>query len=194
MFLRRSEVVAIYTFNYKLSEEDYVAFNVVFQQNLIAWDKPMLKNRIFTFAFFVIAALAVFFFAGTSAWPIILTIVIFAIIFLFVPSKTYNESYVKNNIQSFVNNVKTTDGKLPFGLDIILQFDDNDIRHIDDTSEVRIKYNSVEKIEITDSAIYISYCVMQTVIMPLSVFESEAQRGEFLAFLRQKTGIGGSDG
>ena len=82
-------------------------------------------------------------------------------------------------------------GKMPYDSEMRLCFGDDEVLEITKTAESRVKYTSIEKMHMGDTAIYIYISAMQAFIIPISAFESQAQKAEFIAFVRQKTGIRG---
>ena len=81
------------------------------------------------------------------------------------------------------------DGKLPYGKETLIRFEEDFFIDTDEINEVKIKYSSIEKIAICAQAIYIYISVQQASIIPLSVFETEEQKAAFLAFIHNKAGI-----
>jgi len=83
--------------------------------------------------------------------------------------------------------LKKKDGKLPYGKNVLILFDEDFFYETTNEAEMKIKYSSIEKTAIGNSAIYIFIGAMQAFIIPLSVFETEKQKSAFLAFVNSKS-------
>lgn len=69
-------------------------------------------------------------------------------------------------------------------------FDEEFIRDINPLAEIKTPYSGVEKIGVTEKAIYIYYSSIQAFIVPTACFENETEKQEFLTFLSSKVNVG----
>jgi hypothetical protein len=81
------------------------------------------------------------------------------------------------------------DGRLPYSNEAILKFDNESIHEITPNSECKTKYSLIEKIAVTEKAIYIYFSSVQAYILPVSAFTEEEGESEFLAFINSKVNI-----
>ena len=80
------------------------------------------------------------------------------------------------------------DGRLPYGKDVLIQFNEDYFIENTNETESKVKYEIIEKIVCGMYAIYIYISSIQAFIVPFSVFENEEQRNEFLEFVNNKVG------
>jgi hypothetical protein len=78
------------------------------------------------------------------------------------------------------------DGKSPYGKNNHIQFNTEDINEATELSERKVKYSNIERITESKNSVYVYYSALQAFIIPLSVFESERQKNDFIAFIKRK--------
>lgn len=85
------------------------------------------------------------------------------------------------------------DGMLPYSKLATLKFSDDLIHEISPDSEHKIKYSLIEKVAVTESAIYIYFGAVQAYVLPMSTFSTEEEKRDFLAFINLKADISRSN-
>jgi len=121
--------------------------------------------------------------AGANSFVIIseaILLSIISILWIIFAKKIYLSS-IKSNIKKLRKH-----GKLPFSNEGTLVFDEEFINDISSLTEVKTRYSSVEKIGITETAIYIYISAMQAYIVPQTCFKSEEEMKNLLNFLASK--------
>ena len=81
------------------------------------------------------------------------------------------------------------EGRLPYSNEAILKFDDESIHELTPNTENKTKYSLIEKIAVTEKAIYIYFSSVQAYILPVSAFSEEMEKQKFLEFINLKTDI-----
>jgi hypothetical protein len=80
------------------------------------------------------------------------------------------------------------EGRLPYSNEAILKFDDEYIHEITPNTENKTKYSLIEKIAVTEKAIYIYFSSVQAYILPVTAFSEEMDKIKFLEFINMKAG------
>jgi len=169
-----------YKFEFKITEQDYLDFNKYHMFNAPAMKKQMLPFRLIIPILFVF--ISFFQFQGFDSDFIRRTTIgiIGSIAWFFISKFTFISSIKKN-----IKNMKK-DGKLVSNENTTIQFHDDFLIDITGATETKMGYTNLERVAIGDNAVYIYIGAMQAFIVPLSAFESEAQRNEFLEFINSK--------
>lgn len=81
------------------------------------------------------------------------------------------------------------EGRLPYSNQAIFKFDNEKMQEITPNSESVIKYSLVEKIAVTENAIYIYISSVQAYILPVTAFTDEMEKVKFLEFIKMKSDI-----
>ncbi len=81
------------------------------------------------------------------------------------------------------------EGKLPFASETLIKFDDESIYETTQNVENKVKYSMVEKVGVTDKAIYAYISSVQAIIIRNDVFADDEEMQKFLEFIRFKTGV-----
>ena len=81
------------------------------------------------------------------------------------------------------------EGRLPYSNEAILKFDDEKIHEIAPNTENITKYSLIEKIAVTEKAIYIYISSVQAYILPVTAFSAEIEKLKFLEFINMKVDI-----
>ena len=175
----------LYRFEFELSEADYIAFNRFYIENARVFKSRFFNNRWISGPVFLL--LALFSFHTFSLTGTILTL-IFAIFQLAVSVLCFwgfNRFVASFMLKGMMKKMKK-DGKLPYGKENIVQFDEDFIIATEDEIESKFKYINIEKVVCDKHTVYIFVNAMQACTIPFSAFETEAQRHEFLMFLDRK--------
>lgn len=78
-------------------------------------------------------------------------------------------------------------GKLPYGKNVQMQFDEETYTEVNELNESITKYTALERVVKGREAIYLYIGAMQASIIPFSAFETEKDNDDFLAFIISKT-------
>ena len=98
----------------------------------------------------------------------------------FLDLRKFDEHHFKHIMEEMKKN-----GKLPYDKNVQMCFDEDSFINISEMGEMKVAYTGIEKVYEGTKHIYIYVNVSQAHIIPLHVFESEAQKDEFLAFIRR---------
>lgn len=177
----------MYQFKYILNDKDYWEFNKYYISNARAGKIMLWIIRLFI----VIACINNI--ISTLKNPeeeydlmfaiiLIFLYAIVAVIFFFIAKiliLLITKIYIK---------LMKKDGKLPYGSDVYMQFDDDFFVENTNETEIKTKYESVEKIVVYKNYTYIYISSIQAFIIPSFVFETKEQKSEFLTFINHKIG------
>lgn len=83
-------------------------------------------------------------------------------------------------------NMTKNSGRLTLNDDISIQFNESFFIEIAKETDTKINYSSIEKVTKGNKAIYIYISSIQAFILPFSIFETVAQRDDFLMFVNHK--------
>jgi len=97
----------------------------------------------------------------------------------------YSKKIILKSVKISIKKIKK-DGRLPYSNEAILKFDDECIYEITPNTENKTKYSLVEKITVTEKAIYIYFSSVQAYIVPVTVFSEEMEKLKFLEFINSK--------
>lgn len=174
----------MYTFKYTLTEADYFAFLKFHVSNSPASKKSILGLQLLLPAVFLALFLKDLFFGTHQDFPLQMTQIVFftivSVVWFFV-CKPFHMWVVRLHLKAI-----RKEGKLFYNQESVIQFDETFFVGITNNSETKANYVTIERIAVGKGAIYIYLGAVQAVTIPFSVFETEAQRNEFLAFLNLK--------
>jgi len=172
----------MYEYKINLEEKDYVTFNEYHMQN-----SPSGKKTILTFRLMMpiisIIIIFIFWIVGVDPFLLLIESIVLALVSVFFVF--YSKRLLMKSIVKTIAKLKK-EGKLPYNQESVMTFDDEGIHEKTDKSESKNRYTMVEKIGNTDHAIYIYFSAMQAYIIPISVFESDTDKKQFLEFLYSK--------
>jgi len=176
----------LYTFNFNINETDYLEFAKFHHGNSLDSRKRILLSKLAVPAVFIIWIALQF---ATNRDPFIIlamgiVFAIFSIVWIFFLSK----HLLLMSMKSSIKNMKK-EGSEPFARNIRLEIDEENIYQYTEKSETKVKYSQIEKIAQGQYAIYVYTSALQAFIIPYRIFESEAQRNEFLNFIKNRQTI-----
>lgn len=178
-------VIHLYHFKFVLTEADYLNFNRYHMRF-----SPVGKKRRLIFQLMVPVILLLFFLASLfnadNNGSLLITAIIYAVfsaLWLLILNPLQNLG-LKINLKSLKKS-----GKLPFEKEIDMDFEDEYIHQTMPDSEIKTNYSKIERIAVTEQSIYLYVSVVSAFIVPLSVFQSQAEKLDFLEFLRKKTNL-----
>jgi hypothetical protein len=175
----------MFEFKINLDDDDYLLFN---QYHLI--NSPIGKKTLMSYRFIIpiICFMFVFIFwiAGSDYQLILIEAIMMTIfsIYWIVYSKKLIIKYIKKRIIKMKK-----EGRLPYSKEAILKFDDECIHEITPNTENKTKYLLIEKIAVTEKAIYIYFSSIQAYIIPVTAFSEEMEKLKFLEFIHLKVNI-----
>jgi hypothetical protein len=171
-----------YTFTYKIEKDDYYQFNRFHIRH-----SAFAKRRQLTMRFLIpgifIAAAALFYLPSRAQgdFPVI-SVAYLALAVLFgVFFNQISDFAIKRNIKKMQRS-----GRIHYDKDINYEFGDELFRETTPDSTAEIKYSIITEVAEGKKAIYIYVNLQQAHIVPLRVFASEQERGEFLRFIKSK--------
>ncbi|MCL2638604.1 MAG: YcxB family protein [Oscillospiraceae bacterium] len=175
----------MFEFKFKVTEKDYLDFNIFHYENNPINKKSTKIIYIVTFTIFaaIVANLVLTAEPEDTLFALIFGIVSLgvAIPVVLLIQKPFNKLFYRFNIY-----ILKKSGKLPFDTDNSLKFADDDYTEVTPDTESKIKYSKIEKVLVSENAVYIFTSAMQAHIIPLSAFENEQQKEQFCAFINQK--------
>lgn len=79
----------------------------------------------------------------------------------------YSKKFILKSMKKGLKKMKK-EGRLPYSNEAIVKFDDESIHEISLNTESKTKYSLVEKIAVTEKAIYIYFSSVQAYILPVT--------------------------
>ena len=172
-----------FKFNIKLTDQDYLDYNIFWMLKSPYGKKQMLKFRI-TIAILFLAISLLSLFGGKfspNAWIGIIPYVILLILFELLLNPIFAWVF-KSNIKSLKSK-----GKMGYSPVSEMEFYDESFIEITPDGNSEQKYSAVERVSvITDKVIYIHVNNIMSYILLSSCFETKAQYNDFLNFVRTK--------
>ncbi len=172
----------MFEFKITLDDDDFLLFN---QYNL--FNSTIGKKNLMVFRLiipFIALMFAVVIFLVTLDFQLFLieaiVMTILSILWIGFSKKMLLISLNKN-----IKKMKK-EGKLLYTNEAVIKFDDEIIHEISPNTELKLKYQMVEKIAVTEKAIYI-YFGSQAFVLPVTAFSDDTQKQKFLEFINSKT-------
>ncbi len=175
----------MFEFKITLDDNDYLLFN---QYHL--FNSPIGKKTLMSFRFIVplicFMFVVIFYIADSDPQLILIEAILMTIIsILWI---VYIKKIFLNTMKKSIKKMKK-DGRLPYSNEAILKFDEESIHEITPNTENKTKYSLIEKIAVTEKAIYIYFSSLQAYILPVTAFSEEMEKQEFLEFINRKADI-----
>ena len=172
----------MFEFNITLDDNDYLLFN---QYHL--FNSRSGKNSLIFFRFIIpcicIMVIFIFWIAGSDFELILIEAILMAIISIWWI--VYSKKSIFKSINKRIKKVKK-EGRLPYSNESILKFDEEKIHEITPNTENITKYSLIEKIAVTEKAVYIYFGALQAYILPVKAFSDEMEKLKFLEFINTK--------
>jgi len=168
-----------------MEDADYLEFNKFHFSTAPShkrFERVLLVLVVLTIAIMTLVRIAVVGVYSTAAAIIygFLVVLVFFVI-LRLTTKPLTELVLRLQINSLKK-----DGKLPFGKNVRLAFEEDCFTESTEIAETRQKYETVEKTMEGQHAVYVYTGAMQALIIPHIAFESDEQKREFLSFINSK--------
>ncbi len=175
----------MFEFNITLDDNDYLLFNQYHIFNSRSGKKSLIFSR-FIVPYICLMVIIIFGIAGSDFELILIEAILMTIISIW-----WIVFYKKNIIKSINKRIMKMKkvGKLPYSKESIIKFDDEKIHEITPNTESITKYTLIEKIAVTENAIYIYFSSVQAYILPVSAFSEEMEKLKFLEFINTKAEI-----
>ena len=174
----------MYKFNTNMDNNDYLDFNIYH----FIYDKAGRRTGNFTFFrlfpplfWFLCTFLAI---RVTQDFSTIIFLVVFCVaftIFWLVIAKRRYIAHLRKNIKKMEKN-----GKLPYAKNVTMIFEQDTITQITEFENSTMKYSMMERIVETEKAIFIYVGANQAIIVPLSVFDDDNIKEQFIRFIEGK--------
>lgn len=172
----------MFEFNVTLNDHDYFMFNQYHLFNSPDGKRNLMINRLCMpiICFFVVLII----FSSEPDYKIVLleTIVftVLSVIWVIISKEILLYS-LKKKIEKI-----TKESRLPYAQEAIVKFDDEIIHEITKKSEIKMAYSVIEKIGVTEKAIYIYINFQMAFILPVTIFKDEVEKQKFLEFINSK--------
>jgi len=169
----------LYEFNFTISEQDYLDFNLYHMNTASDMRKKLTVYRLMLPGFFVLWLL----FTYNQAENMLPRAILFAAasVLWFFAMKPLLVSSVKRRIAKMSQN-----GTLPCTQVTAVRFDDDVMQSDCDGQEEVTAYAALDQITVYTSAIYIYTRAATVFILPFSAFASESQKEDFIQFINEK--------
>lgn len=169
----------MFEFNITLNDNDYLLFNQYHIFNSTANKKSLRSIKLMLPLICLLFFLK--FYSKTDYPLVMMTImVVFSLFWI-----TYSKKIVLKAMKQSIKKVKKQ-GRLPYSKVALLRFDDDCIHEITPDNETKTKYSLVEKIAISETAIYIYFSSVQAYIVPMTAFSDEIEKQNLLDFINLK--------
>ena len=175
----------MFEFKINLDDEDYLLFNQYHLLNSPSGKKSLMSFR-FIIPFFCFMIIVIFCIAGADFELILIeaiVLTVLSILWIGFSKKKLLKSMNKRIIKM------KKEGRLPYSNEAVLKFDDEKIHEITPNTENITKYLLIEKIAVTEKAIYIYFSTIQAYILPVTAFSAEREKLKFLEFINMKIDI-----
>lgn len=172
----------MFEFKITLDDDDYLLFN---QYHLL--NSPVGKRNLMTFKMiipFICFMFVVVIFIVNPDFQLLLIEAILMTI-LSILWICYSKKIILKSMKKGLKKMKK-EGRLPYSNEAIIKFDDESIHEISPNTESKTKYSLVEKIAVTEKAIYIYFSSVQAYILPVTAFSEDAEKQKFLEFINLK--------
>ena len=170
-------------FKVTLSDEDYLHFNWYQLSNSAAGKRALLSYRLILPVILFILLVVLFVIDSDIELILFFAIVVAIMSALWI---TYSKKTVFNIMKNDIERIRK-EGIQPYSKDAILRFDDEGIHEIIPNFENKSKYALIEKIAVTENAIYIFISADQAYIIPVNTFTDEAEKIKLLDFIELKS-------
>lgn len=175
----------MFEFKIILNDDDYLLFNQYHLLNSPSGKKSLLAFR-FIIPFICLMVIVIFCIAGSDYGLILIEAIlmtIFSVLWI-----GFSKKMILKSMNNRIIKMKK-EGRLPYSNEAILKFDDEKIHEITPNTENIAKYSLIEKIAVTEKAIYIYFSSIQAYILPVTAFSEEMEKLKFLGFINEKVDI-----
>lgn len=172
-----------FRFHIHISEEDYMAFNKFGQYQTPEGKKTVRLTRLLVCTMFWVAMGIVLVLKGFTLLTLITEV---ALAIALVVYQLLLKSILNRSLGRRIKELKKS-GKNLYSPESIIEFYDDYFVETAAGDKTQRGYSGIEQVSIVEGkAIYIHGNIHSAYIIPYSSFESQAQYGEFLEFLKEK--------
>lgn len=170
-------------FEFKVNvDDDYLLFNQYQLLNSRAGKRTLLSFN-FIVPFVCLAFILIFIVADFDFQLILFEAIMLRI--LSILWICYSKKIIFKSIKKNIMKMKK-EGRLPYTKEAILKFDDESIHEITPNTESKTNYSMIEKVSVTEKAIYLFINSVQAYILPVTAFSGEMEKSKFLEFINLK--------
>ena len=169
----------MYKFEFELDDDDYIAFNRYHIHHSPASKRSLLLTRFLMPLFFIAFSI---YMANKVEYPILNYSIFGVISAVWI---VFFNRYCDHLLRKQIAKLKKT-GKLPFGRNVSLQFEEEAIAEYTERGEQKMNYATLEQIAVDNNAVYLYIGAVQACIIPLRVFANDGERQAFLTFINAK--------
>ncbi|NLD59215.1 MAG: YcxB family protein [Clostridiales bacterium] len=172
----------MFEFKFALDDNDYLLFNRYHLLNSPSGKKALTMYRLVVPIVFL-AVILIFYIADAGPRLIIIEAILMAIVSALWLA--FSDKLLLRSVNKNILKMKKT-GRLPYSSEAVLKFGEENVHEITPNTENKTDYSLIEKIAVTEKAIYIYFSTVQAYILPITAFSDEAERRRFLEFIHSK--------
>lgn len=172
-----------FKFSVNLTDKDYLEYNKFWMLR-----SPYGKKQLRLFRFIIGAIIIVFSLISliSGGFSLDAFIGIIPLLILFVVFQALLKPLLKFSLKAQVKTLKKS-GKMGYSPSATIEFWDDCFTEITPDNKTEQKYSAVERVSVVDGkVIYIHINNVLSYILPIISFESKAQYGSFLEFVKSK--------
>lgn len=174
----------IFSFNVKLTDEDYLLFNEFTLKHSDIGKKTDRISRLLVCIIIAVAVLNLLITQGINSVSVITTVVLLGIgVFLCLCAKEFNSRFTK----IFTKRILKSNKKKPYTPDSTLEFYDDSFKEISLDGKSEINYSAVDKVAfVRNRFVLIFIDSIRGYIIPVDCFENDEQETAFADFIKTK--------
>ena len=172
----------MYKFDYTLDDKDFIEINSFHYDTAPESKKALLQLRLICLGvlIFLFMRLIVNTKNQTDTVISVITCVVISLIWIIAAKPLFNYT-IKKKITAMIKK-----GKIKYNKNITVHFGEDEILEVTENTQSENKYPSIDRIAENAKFIFIYYDSARLTPLPLSVFETEEQKNEVLAFIETK--------
>jgi len=175
----------MYQFKYTFSEHDYLEFCKFNAFNTPEGKKHMLRYRNTFVIIFLFSGIAFGSIGAITNKPFLFYSYLIGFGILIVLWLIFFKRIMEIKIKRDIERLKQS-GKLPYSSNVTICFKDDYIVKTSEDAESTVKYSAIERVLVTEKALYIYINATQAFVMPATLFYDVHKRDDFIKFLEEK--------
>lgn len=173
----------LFQLNINLSEEDYLSFNNFHSFESVNGKKAIRKNRLFFTLSVIFLAVLLVLVMGLTTFSVIYTALLLLFTLLYM---VFFKKILTHNMKAQIKRLKKT-GKLPYDPVSTLEFYEDKIVEITESSRTEQSYNIFERVCVVKNRYILLYKTSVTAyILPVAQINTQLNQQDFVAFLSTK--------
>lgn len=165
--------------SYKLTEQDYIDFNIYHMNTSETLKKSILIQRLIGPLLFLIGIFVVNKISDIPLWYWSGIFIITGLLwFIFYPKRI--EKRFRKQVLKMLSEGQNKD----LFTESTLSVNEDGIIHLNSYKEINIKWNTVNRIEITAHHIFIYDSAISAIIIPLSAFSTKDEEEKFIELIK----------